>query len=108
MTHTQTVFGFFDNAAEAQQAVQHLLGGGVTRTIIELLTLSDLPKSHSELAIKPNTGNGRFLDALFDTPAGDSGRGVVAISVRSQSDEEASQVINLLYEAGAESVCTEE
>ncbi len=108
MIHLQTVFGFFGNAAEAQQAVQHLLAQGFTRKTVELLTLSGLHKPISELVAKPNSSSGRFLNALFGSRTEVPFRRVATITVQSQSDSEASQVANLLYAAGAEDVIVEE
>lgn len=107
MIQFQTVSGFFDNVAEAQQAVQHLLAQGFTHKTIKLATPHDPPVATNDETTKDTSSSGRFLDALFGSQTKVPFRGIATITVQSQSDFDANKVANLLYEAGAKDVLVE-
>lgn len=74
MAQPQTVTGVFDNVAEAQQAVQHLLAAGFTSDHIHFSAPPRPPASTSQTpdskVKKQSTGH--FFSSLFGhkTPAG--------------------------------------
>ena len=66
MAPSQTVTGFFDNTAEAQQAVQVLLGFGFRADQIAFSTQKGAQMTGSRGALTPQERNsGRFLRSLF-------------------------------------------
>lgn len=68
MAKPQTVTGFFDNTAEAQQAVQALLKIGFTAEHITFSTQKRISKVDKPEAPTPTERNtGRFLTSLFGT-----------------------------------------
>lgn len=124
MGQPQTVLGFFDNVAEAQQAVQLLLARGFTRETVDLSTRTD-PNTASDggsaASAEADSSSGRFLSSLFGgrdagqpwagpgRPAADVDQRIGAlVTVRIQSAHEASQVAELLDTAGAGDVAVDE
>ncbi|MCY7355984.1 MAG: hypothetical protein LH609_00645 [Rudanella sp.] len=68
MVQPQPVIGFFDNVAEAQQAVQKLLGSGFSREVLSLSTQTGLDTTSSPANTRPTdaeNSTGRFLFSLF-------------------------------------------
>lgn len=134
MAQRQTVLGFFDTIAEAQQAVQLLLAMGFTRENIELSTQTGLKTPASDVPTAPadaDSSSGRFFSALFGSSSNedrsrplrrtgvtrpDHGEpaGVVQswcgtlVTVQIQSATEAKQVADLLDTAGAGNVAVDE
>lgn len=111
MTQRQTITGFFDNVAEAQQAVQLLLGQGFTPENVSLSAPAGLnPATGDRLTAPARADNrsGRFFDSLFGN--GDAAEEKVAhrsgtqVTVQVQSTTKAEQVAELLDAAGAGAV----
>ncbi len=121
MIQFQTVSGFFENAAEAQQAVQLLLGGGVTSDTIQLSTQPNPGVGDNETfpaPAKAARSSGRFFSSLFGNQeayrSGTAGSGVKAnprsrlswpgsrcLTVQTRSADEVKRVMALLEGAGA-------
>jgi hypothetical protein len=121
MVQLQTVSGFFENAAEAQQAVQLLLGGGVTSDTIQLSTQPDPGTRRNETLPAPakaDRSSGRFFSSLFGNQEAyrseRTGTGVKAnrrprlswpgsrcLTVQTRSADEVKRVTALLKRAGA-------
>ncbi len=59
------VSGFFDTVADAQEAIQGLLGAGFSGERLRLSTQSD--QQQAENATEANANTGRFLTSLFGT-----------------------------------------
>lgn len=125
-----TVIGVFDNASEAQQAVEKLVNAGFTRTNIDLSTHADahnststtgdlIPDRHQNTSgtrteeVVDDTKDvgssiGNFFSSLFGDDDEDdkhkyttaANRGSV-ITVHTQTDDEAERAADILDEAGA-------
>lgn len=119
MIQPQTIFGSFDNIAEAQQAVQLLLALGFTGEHVQLATQNEGETAGSVTNTALKNSSGRFFSALF----GDSGErssrqthsnnndcrlSVALVTVRVKSADKANQVAGLLHRAGAENVAINE
>jgi hypothetical protein len=117
MVQQQTVTGLFDNAAEAQQAVQTLLGSGFKADQITFSLQKDSDVDSGRLAPTTHERNtGRFLTALFSfshesgiiTPGRDDidkpvlRAKMTSVTVQVQSLAEGDQAAHLL--TGARSV----
>lgn len=77
MMRRQTVLGFFDNAAEAQQAVQLLLAKGFTQKTVELSTPAGLNVATGNGPAAPtgaDNSSGRFSSSLFGSRDEDQSR----------------------------------
>jgi len=115
MAPLQTVSGFFDTIAEAQQAVQRLLAKGFTAETVELSTPTGLNSTAVgdgfRLPTEADCSSGRFYASLFGSrdevlPRQNTARlaqsqSSTRITVLTQSSDEAKQVAHLLGRAGA-------
>ncbi|MBC7921411.1 MAG: YsnF/AvaK domain-containing protein [Ferruginibacter sp.] len=113
----QTVIGMFDNASEAQQAVQQLLNSGFTQANIDVSSQSATSTENSGSVASrvedkvEDTGDsiGRFFSNLFGGSDNDETKrysnvarqsGSV-VTVHAQSSEEAKTAADILDDAGA-------
>lgn len=110
----QTVIGVFDNASDAQRAVDQLISNGFSRDSIDLSaqtsTSSDFTDNNTTRADRDDDhdgGIGGFFSSLFGTDSDDSrkyshaaSRGSI-VTVHAQSADEAEQAADLLDEYGA-------
>jgi uncharacterized protein (TIGR02271 family) len=108
----QTVIGVFDNATEAQQAVEELISRGFSRDRIDVSvrnTSTDTTTTHTdEHEHEHESGIGKFFSSLFGSDDDDdtrkyttvASRGSV-VTVHAQSDDEAARAADILDDAGA-------
>ncbi len=99
------VIGFFDNIAEAQQAVQLLLADGFAREALKLSTQTE--------SVEEKNSTGHFLFSLFgragaaescqEEPDTAVENGAF-VTVYAQSASESTRATNLLNQAGARKV----
>ncbi|MCK8495605.1 MULTISPECIES: hypothetical protein [Spirosoma] len=71
MTQLLTVRGLFNNAAEAQQAIQGLLAMGFSRETVELSTHTGSQTTIGDSTIaggQADASSGRFFSSLFSSP----------------------------------------
>lgn len=108
----QTVIGVFDNASDAQRAVDQLIGNGFSRDSIDLSsqTSSDFTDNNTTRVDRDDDydgGIGGFFSSLFGSDSDDSrkyshaaSRGSI-VTVHAQSSDEAERAADLLDEYGA-------
>ncbi len=112
MAQLQTVFGFFDTIAEAQQAVQRLLAMGFTAENVALSTPTGLNSTTTGESLPPSAkaddSSGRFFSSLFGSRAEIQSPGGTLVTVQTLSATEAKQVADLLDTAGAGDVAVDE
>lgn len=117
MAQPQTVLGFFENTAEAQQAVHRLLAGGFTQANVVLSTQSHLNTTTGDKPAAPadaDSSSGRFLSSLFGSSDEVSAgldvarRSGTLVTVQTRSAAETKSVAELLTTAGADSVTVDE
>jgi len=102
----QTVIGFFDNATEAQKAVDQLTNIGITRDNIDVST-GAADSSHVSRENDNESGITRFFKSLFgddDTEAdrySKVGQNTTIVTVHAQSDDQAERAADLLDDCGA-------
>lgn len=102
----QTVIGFFDNAAEAQRAVERLQSFGLTRELI------DVSSGHAGTAQTSGdrgseSGISRFFKSLFGDDNDDAdryskvGQNATIVTVHARSEDEAEEAADILDDCGA-------
>jgi hypothetical protein len=112
MTNRQTITGYFNNKAEAQQAVQLLLSGGFTAEHVGFSTQPDsaATSTNYEMTTAEQRSTGRFFTSLFGNIAGSqlikSGRdtadevascgSTTLVTIRVKSALEIDQAVDLL------------
>lgn len=103
----QTVHGFFEDLAEAQQAVQVLLSNGFPPDRISLTTQTDLHTLPNPVLNEEEKSTGRFMFSLFsDTgqPDEEGPESGTLVRVYALSTAEAERACELLENAGASPV----
>jgi len=108
----QTVIGVFDNASDAQDAVDKLISNGFSRDSIDLSTqaasdFTDTDTTRADRDDEHDSGIGGFFSSLFGSDSDDSKKYSHAasrssiVTVHAQSSDEAEQAADLLDEYGA-------
>ncbi|GAB3724316.1 DUF2382 domain-containing protein [Spirosoma lituiforme] len=108
----QTVIGVFDNASDAQDAVDKLISNGFSRDSIDLSTqaasdFTDTDTTRADRDDAHDSGIGGFFSSLFGSDSDDSKKYSHAasrssiVTVHAQSSDEAEQAADLLDEYGA-------
>lgn len=105
----QTVIGIFDNESEAQNAIQHLVSNGFTRSNIDLSSGSaNASTSTSASSSKHDDDSiGGFFRSLFGSDNDDAdryttvGRRSCIVTVHAQSSSEAERAADILDDFGA-------
>lgn len=124
----QTVVGIFDNASEAQQAVEHLISNGFSRSNVDISASTGRNVSGSDELIPDRHTNtsgtrteevvddtkdvgdsiGNFFGSLFGTDQDDDtrkystvGSNGTIVTVHAQSDDEAQRAASILDDNGA-------
>lgn len=105
----QTVVGFFDNASEAQNAVQQLVSRGFDRNEIDITANSGTESVSGDRSDSNEKGNGitRFFKSLFgdndeaETYSRVGQRTGSIVTVHARSSEEAERAADLLDDYGA-------
>jgi stress response protein YsnF len=115
-TMSQTVIGIFDNAAEAQTAVERLTNSGFDRSMIDLSINDSTSTTSARTSVdddrdRDNMSFGdrvsRFFKSLFDEEdertkyAEVARRGGAIVTVHATSSDEAERISDLLDEYGA-------
>jgi len=107
----QTVIGMFDNAAEAQQAVQQLTNRGFSRDSIDVTNpgSSSLSSTNASTEHEEEGGIGKFFRSLFSDDDSDkyshvARRSQSIVTVHTQSSEQAEEAADILDDAGAVNV----
>ncbi|HEU4471917.1 MAG TPA: YsnF/AvaK domain-containing protein [Flavisolibacter sp.] len=101
----QTVIGFFDNAADAQRAVERLQSLGISRSDIDLSENSGSDTVSSDR--EHESGIKKFFKSLFGDDNDDAeryshvGQRSTVVSVYASSEEQAEQAADLLDDCGA-------
>ena len=111
MDQLQTVFGFFTNTAEAQQAVQLLLAKGFTEDTVAVSTQPYPDVTPGKLLTETTEADqrsGRFLVSLFGDRPIQAEPGNMLVMVQAQSVAEARQVADLLEQAGSGAVTVQD
>ena len=108
MAHPQPVIGFFENVAEAQQAIQVLLNDGFQPNALALSTQTNQTQAiipahtdstHAE-GNPESTISGRFLESLFG-PIDEARPNVAQVTVHVLSTAEAERATTLMQHVGA-------
>lgn len=102
----QTVIGFFDNATDAQRAVERLTSLGISRDHIDV---SAGNRGTTEVSNDRDDENGitRFFKSLFGSDEDETkryatvGQNCSMVTVHAQSSEQAERAADLLDECGA-------
>jgi len=105
----QTVIGIFDNANQAQNAVQQLVSSGISRDNIDLANASASGSTTTDYNDNDsnNDGIGGFFSSLFGMDDDDSqkyshvARRGTTVTVHTQSRDEAERAADLLDQYGA-------
>ncbi len=109
----QTVIGVFDNANEAQDAVDQLASEGFSRDDIDLSTRAATETDASDTAARRDgddneSGIGKFFRSLFGSDDDDTTRKYATVAnrgsvvtVHAQTEDEAERAADILDEAGA-------
>ena len=124
----QTVVGIFDNASEAQQAVEHLISNGFSRSNVDISAATGSGASGSDALIPDRHTNtsgtrteevvddtkdvgdsiGNFFSSLFGSDDDDNtrkystvGSKSTIVTVHAQSDDEAERAASILDDNGA-------
>ncbi|MDB5247579.1 MAG: hypothetical protein JWQ40_1973 [Segetibacter sp.] len=104
----QTVIGMFDNAAEAQQAVQELTSRGFSRSSIDVSNPSSLPTASSASSSNSeddDNGITKFFKSLFsddsDKYTAVATRSQSIVTVHAQTEDEAEDAADILDDCGA-------
>jgi len=107
----QTVIGMFDNAGEAQRALEHLQQRGISRDRIDLsrgATSSNVSDSRSSDSDRSSNSFTNFFRNLFGADNDDADRysrvaerSDTIVTVHAASQEEASMAASILDECGA-------
>lgn len=112
MTYKQVIIGFFDDIAEAQQAVQSLLSCGFTPEALEMSAqiITNQPGlarpglAHSVSADEPiqtdGVSSGRFFSSLYGG-SNDARQSGTLVTIQARSDSEGELATDLLKKAGA-------
>lgn len=107
MAHT--VIGIFDSAAEAQQALQQLVGNGFNQNQVDISSASANKNTSGTGYSNDNDSHGNFFKSLFDDEKDVSTYSQVArrgtlVTVHAQSSEQAQSAARILDQAGAVNV----
>lgn len=116
----QTVIGLFDNASEAQEAVQKLLRGGFSHEEVDISTRSNTSGTSTTGSSTSTDSNNdsfgdkvsHFFKSLFGDDDNDdyrtystvAGKSQSIVTVHADSDEEAEKAADILDDAGAVNV----
>lgn len=109
----QTVIGMFDNAAEAQQAVQQLTSRGISRDNIDVANpgASSSASYSTGAESEHGSGIGNFFKSLFSSDDDDSDKyahvarhSQSIVTVHARSAEEAESAADILDDCGAVNV----
>jgi len=106
-----TVIGVFEDATEAQQAVDQLVSAGIERSDIDLSVQSGTSSFEDERvddSKESGSGIGHFFSSLFGDDDADkytrvAGKGSV-VTVHAQTEEQAEQAADILDDSGAVNV----
>jgi uncharacterized protein (TIGR02271 family) len=103
---TKTVIGFFDDASDAQRAVERLQSAGISRQYVDISRGDASTRSVSNDREK-ESGITRFFKSLFGDDSDDAdryskvGSNSTIVTVHAQTDDEAERVADLLDDCGA-------
>jgi len=107
----QTVIGMFDDAAEAQRAVQQLTNRGFSRDNIDVTNpgSGSLSSTNTDTHHDEESGIGKFFRSLFSDDDSDkyahvAKRSQSLVTVHTQSSEQAEEAADILDDAGAVNV----
>lgn len=102
----KTVVGFFDDATDAQRAVERLQSSGISREYVDVArgetSTTNVSNDRNE-----ESGITRFFKSLFGDDSDDAdryskvGQNSTVVTVHAQSDDEAERAADLLDECGA-------
>ncbi|MES2734377.1 MAG: YsnF/AvaK domain-containing protein [Bacteroidota bacterium] len=108
---SQTVVSLFDNASEAQQAVEELVEEGFTRDQIDVSAQSDTSTAYNQSDVSSRKedkedGIGKFFSSIFNSADADkystvARRSGSIVTVHAQSKEEAHRAAEILDDCGA-------
>jgi stress response protein YsnF len=110
---SQTVIGFFEEATDAQRAVQRLESIGISRQLVDVSRGSSegtttVSHDRSRDSDEHKSGIRQFFDSLFGNDSDDADRyarvgssGCSIVTVHAQSREQAERAAELLDECGA-------
>lgn len=103
----QTVIGFFDDAADAQKAVDRLESIGISRDNVDISTRAETGTSNVSDDNDNESGITRFFKSLFGDDDSEAdryskvGQNSTIVTVHAQSDDQAERVADLLDDCGA-------
>jgi stress response protein YsnF len=102
----KTVVGFFDDATDAQRAVDRLQNEGISRQYVDV-SRGDAGTSTVSNDREEESGITRFFKSLFGDDSDDAdryskvGRNSTMVTVHAQTDDEAERAADLLDDCGA-------
>jgi hypothetical protein len=102
----KTVLGFFDDASDAQRAVERLQSAGISRQYVDV-SRGDAGTTNVSHDREEESGITRFFKSLFGGDSDDAdryskvGRNSTIVTVHALTDEEAERAADLLDDCGA-------